>query len=191
MEGIRFPARKGVGRKSLPFIVFGLIAVLAGGVSPNLFAAPQRIGEQGQSAQASGQMDHGTIPTPLAVLIEEAKRNDPAIRAAEQTAKAATFVAPQMSALPDPQFTMQQFSVGSPRPFAGYTNSDFAYIGVGASQQLPYPGKLKLRGAVADRDADTAKAHIEVILQDGCHALCGQRSRSCRVRKFCADKFPE
>jgi cobalt-zinc-cadmium efflux system outer membrane protein len=105
------------------------------------------------------------------VLIEEAKRNDPAIRAAEQTAKAATFVAPQMSAPPDPQFTLQQFSVGSPRPFAGYTNSDFAYIGVGASQQLPYPGKLKLRGAVADRDADTAKAHIEVVLQDEIETL--------------------
>jgi len=112
-------------------------------------------------------LDHETgIPTPLAVLVEEAKRNDPVIRAAEQTAKAATFVAPQMSALPDPQFTMQQFSVGSPRPFAGYTNSDFAYIGIGVSQQLPYPGKLKLRGVVADRDADTAKAHIEVVLQD-------------------------
>ena len=167
MEGIRFLVWKGVGRKSLQSIVFGLIAVLAGGVSPNLLAAPQRIDEQGQSTQASGQMDHETgIPTPLAVLIEEAKRNDPAIRAAEQTAKAATFVAPQMSALPDPQFTLQQFSVGSPRPFAGYTNSDFADIGVGASQQLPYPGKLKLRGAVADRDANTAKAHIEVVLQD-------------------------
>jgi cobalt-zinc-cadmium efflux system outer membrane protein len=174
MEGICFPVRKSVGRRSLESIVFGLIAVLAGGVSPNLFAAPQRIGEQGQeqSAQASGQMGHETgIPTPLAVLIEEANRNDPAIRAAEQAAKAATFVAPQMSALPDPQFTLQQFSVGSPRPFAGYTNSDFAYIGVGASQQLPYPGKLKLRGAVADRDADTAKAHIEVVLQDEIETL--------------------
>jgi len=61
--------------------------------------------------------------------------------------------------------------VGSPRPFSGYTNSDFAYIGVGASQQLPYPGKLKLRGAVADRDADTAKAHIEVVLQDEIESL--------------------
>ena len=174
MEGIRFPVWKVVAGKTLQFFVFGLIAVLAGGVSPNLFAAPQIISGQGQeqSAPASGQMDHDTgIPTPLAVLVEEAKRNDPAIRAAEQTAKAATFVAPQMSALPDPQFTLQQFSVGSPRPFAGYTNSDFAYIGVGASQQLPYPGKLKLRGAVADRDADTAKAHIEVVLQDEIETL--------------------
>jgi cobalt-zinc-cadmium efflux system outer membrane protein len=172
MEGIRFSVRKGVGRKSLQCIVFGLLAVLAGGVTPNLFAAPQRIGEQGQSAPASGQMDHeSSIPTPLAVLIEEAKKNDPAIHAAEQSARAATYVAPQASSLPDPQFTVQQFSVGSPRPFAGYTNSDFAYIGIGASQQFPYPGKLKLRGAVADRDADTAKAHIEVVLQDEIETL--------------------
>jgi cobalt-zinc-cadmium efflux system outer membrane protein len=36
---------------------------------------------------------------------------------------------------------------------------------------LPYPGKLKLRGAVADRDADTAKAHIDVVLQDEIETL--------------------
>src|SRR5258708_10102651 len=71
-----------------------------------------------------------------------------------------------MSAHPDPQFTLQQFGVGSPRPFAGYTNSDFSYIGLGASQQLPYPGKLKLRGEVADRDADAARVHVDVVLQD-------------------------
>jgi outer membrane protein TolC len=110
-------------------------------------------------------------PTPLSVLIEEAKKNDPAIHVAERAAKAATFAAPQMSTLPDPQFTLQQFSVGSPRPFAGYTNSDFAYIGLGASQQFPYPGKRKLRGAVADRDADATKAHVEVVLQDEIETL--------------------
>ena len=53
MEGIRVSARKVVGREKLQFIVFGLITVLAGGVSSKLFAAPQGIGEQGreQSAQ--------------------------------------------------------------------------------------------------------------------------------------------
>jgi outer membrane protein, heavy metal efflux system len=65
--------------------------------------------------------------------------------------------------LPDPKFTYQQFSVGSPKPFAGYTNSDFAYIGIGASQELPYPGKLRLRGQVADRDADAKQAEIGAI----------------------------
>ena len=174
MEGIRFPVWNVVERKCLQFIVLVVVGVLAGGVSSKLFAAPQGIGEQRQeqSGQVQPQLEQESgVPTPLATLIEEAKRNDPAIHSAEEAARAATFVAPQMSALPDPQFTLQQFSVGSPRPFAGYTNSDFAYIGLGASQQLPYPGKLKLRGAVADRDADTAKAHIEVVLQDEIETL--------------------
>ncbi len=39
--------------------------------------------------------------TPLRVLIEEAKKNDPAISVAESAAKAATFGASQMSTLPD------------------------------------------------------------------------------------------
>jgi outer membrane protein TolC len=69
---------------------------------------------------------------------------------------------PQVTTLPDPKFTYQQLSVGSPKPFAGYTNSDFAYIGVGASQELPYPGKLRSRGEVAQRDADTKLAEVEV-----------------------------
>ena len=73
-------------------------------------------------------------------------------------------MAPQVATLPDPKFTYQQFSVGSPRPFAGYTNSDFAYVGVGASQELPYPGKLRLRGQVAERDADTKQVEVEAAI---------------------------
>jgi len=41
----------------------------------------------------------------------------------------------------------------------------------GASQQFPYPGKLKLRGAVADREADIAKAHVEVVSQEKIETL--------------------
>ena len=52
--------------------------------------------------------------------------------------------------------------MGSPKPFAGYTNSDFAYIGVGASQELPYPGKLALRGKAAERSAETKQAEVEI-----------------------------
>src|SRR5579871_6670162 len=93
--------------------------------------------------------------TPLATLVDEAKTQNSSIAAADHAARAARLVAPQKSALPDPTFTLQQFSVGSPRPFAGYSNSDFAYIGLGVSQELPYPGKLRLRAEIADREADT------------------------------------
>jgi outer membrane protein TolC len=102
-----------------------------------------------------------TTATPLRSLIEEAERNSPDIAAAEHGWRAATNVPKQASALPDTQLTVQQFSVGSPRPFAGYSNSEFGYIGFGASQQIPYPGKRKLRAEVASREADAVQADAE------------------------------
>ena len=156
-------------REGFRLIVFGFLTLI---VSSKVFAAPQVVQGHAQSPQVSAAMQHEAgNPTPLGVLIEEVKKNDPAIHSAESAARAATFASSQASTLPDPQFTLQQFSVGSPRPFAGYTNSDFAYIGLGVSQQFPYPGKRKLRGAVADRDAETAKAHLEVVSQDEIETL--------------------
>lgn len=112
---------------------------------------------------AFGQETAASIPIPLAQLLAEAQANNPQLSAADHEARAARQMAPQATTLPDPKFTYQQFSVGSPKPFAGYTNSDFAYIGIGASQELPYPGKLRLRGQVADRDADAKQAEIGVM----------------------------
>jgi outer membrane protein TolC len=94
--------------------------------------------------------------TPLAELMKEAEQNNPQIQAARDGWQAARQVPAQVLASPDPQFQLQQVNVGSPRPFAGYTNSDFAYVGLGASLDIPYPGKLKLRGEAAKRDADIA-----------------------------------
>src|SRR5712691_9172157 len=94
------------------------------------------------------------LPTPLSALLDEATRNNPDILAARRGWQAATQVPSQVSAPPDPQVTVQHFSVGSPRPFAGFSNSEFAYIGLGVSQDFPYPGKLRLRGEVAKREAD-------------------------------------
>jgi len=110
----------------------------------------------------SGQETPASTPTPLSQLLAEAEANNPQLSAADHEAQAAKQMVPQATTLPDPEFTYQQLSVGSPKPFAGYTNSDFAYIGVGASQELPYPGKLRLRGQVAERDAQTKQAEIGV-----------------------------
>jgi cobalt-zinc-cadmium efflux system outer membrane protein len=101
--------------------------------------------------------------TPLRDLLNEAEQNNPQIAAAKQGWEAAKQVPSQVSTLPDPQFTAQQVSVGSPRPFAGYTNSDFAYFGLGVSQDFPYPGKLRLRGELAKRDADVVQQQYESV----------------------------
>ena len=111
---------------------------------------------------AFGQETAPNPPTPLSQLLAEAEAHNPEISAADHQARAARQMAPQATTLPDPKFSYQQLSVGSPRPFAGYTNSDFGYIGIGASQELPYPGKLRLRGQVAEREADTKRAEIGV-----------------------------
>jgi len=115
-------------------------------------------------AGAGGSQSHAS-PTPsgLKDLVREAEQNNPDIAVAERGYAAATHIAPQMSARPDTQITVQQFSVGSPRPFAGYTNSEFAYIGIGASQEIPYPGKRGLRAQVANREADVHRVQIEWV----------------------------
>ena len=102
-------------------------------------------------------LTHAGAVTPLSVLLEEAEKNNPQIEAARQSWQAANQVPTQVSTLPDPQFNVQQVNVGSPRPFAGYTNSDFAYVGLGVSQDFPYPGKLRLKGEIAKRDADVVQ----------------------------------
>jgi cobalt-zinc-cadmium efflux system outer membrane protein len=170
MRAVRISAPSSAQNCRARMVCLSLILLGASSFTPAIWAAPQSTQQQpeqasGKSAPAEMQHEAG-IPTSLTTLIEEAKKNDPAILAAEKAAKAATYVAPQVSSLPDPQFTLQQFSVGSPRPFAGYTNSDFAYLGVSASQQLPYPGKLRLRGEVADREADAVKLHVGVVSFD-------------------------
>jgi outer membrane protein, heavy metal efflux system len=102
-------------------------------------------------------------PTSLRDLLAEADKNNSEILAAQKKWKASTYVRPQVSSLPPTEFTLQDFSVGSPRPGAGLSNNNFAYVGIGASQQIPYPGKLRLKGAAADRAADEELARADLV----------------------------
>jgi outer membrane protein TolC len=96
-------------------------------------------------------------PVTLEELIREVEQRNPDIAAAQLGYQAATHVAGQVSAFPDTQVMVQHFAVGSPRPFAGYSNSEFAYIGLGASQEIPYPGKRGLRAQVANQEAEARR----------------------------------
>jgi cobalt-zinc-cadmium efflux system outer membrane protein len=114
-------------------------------------------------AAALGGRCYGQSPIPLSQLLAEALQENPDLKAGEHTWLAATHMRDQATALPDPQFTIQEFSVGSPRPFAGFNASSFAYIGIGASQELPYPGKRNLKGQAADAAANVQHAQIGVL----------------------------
>ena len=141
---VRFGIRSGQGLSALVISVAAVSLTMA----------------QGPPAVVSPADNAGT---PLEDLLREAEANNPQIRAAKQSWDAAKLAPSQVSVLPDPQFQLQHMSVGSPRPFAGYTDNNFAYIGLGVSQEFPYPGKLRLRGDIARRDADVARENYEAV----------------------------
>lgn len=124
--------------------------------------------QQRPSAAISAEVvhEHAAPATSLRELLQEAEHNNPQIAASINAWQAATNIPKQVSSLPETQLTLQQFSVGSPRPFAGYTNSDFAYIGIGASQEIPYPGKRPLRAKVAEFAANSLHEQADSVQRD-------------------------
>src|SRR2546429_527489 len=119
--------------------------------------------QPGASPGSPGMTEHAGMPTSLRELIQEAEQKNPQIGGSFHAWQASRNVPKQVSALPETQLSVQQFSVGSPRPFAGYSNSDFAYIGFGASQDIPYPGKRQLRARVAEHEADSMEAQTDSV----------------------------
>src|SRR5256884_7409394 len=107
--------------------------------------------------------EHAGTPTSLRQLVHEAEQKTPQIAAAYHGWQASRSVSKQVSAFPETQLSVQQFSVGSPRPFAGYSNSDFAYIGFGVSQDIHYPGKRQWRARVAEHEADSMEAETDSV----------------------------
>lgn len=129
-----------------------LLGMLASGFPPGLGWAGQEP-KTDMMAGAAGQN-----PDQLAALVAEAMRQSPLIAAARARWLAHTKVPTQAGTLPDPAITFQNMAVGNPIPGNRLQSSDFAYFGYGVSQDIPYPGKLRLRAAVAQKDADAARA---------------------------------
>src|SRR5438552_7153303 len=142
------------------------VAVLVGTMVLPAKGTAQQTGISQQSAsipESPGMAEHAGMPTSLRELIQEAEEKNPQIAASFHTWQASRYVPKEASALPETQLSVQQFSVGSPRPFAGYSNSEFAYIGFGASQDIPYPGKRPLRARVAEQESESMEAQTDSI----------------------------
>jgi cobalt-zinc-cadmium efflux system outer membrane protein len=142
------------------------MAVLVGTMVLPDKGTAQQTGISQQSAsipESPGMAGHAAMPTSLRQLVQEAEEKNPQIAASFHAWQASRNVPKQVSALPETQLLVQQFSVGSPRPFAGYSNSDFAYIGFGASQDIPYPGKRQLRASVAEHEAASMEAQTDSV----------------------------
>ena len=145
-------------------IWFIIAALFVGTIAPARNAGAQEPpSSQRPTPESPGGAEHPGMSTSLRELIQEAEQKNPQIAASFHAWQGSRNVPRQVSALPETQVSVQQFSVGSPRPFAGYSNSNFAYIGIGASQDIPYPGKRQLRAQVAERESDSMEAQTDSV----------------------------
>lgn len=87
-------------------------------------------------------------------LIREALEKNPAIQGAERRVNALRARIPQAKTLPDPKLSVGW--MGNITPFDVQEGDPSSYRSISAMQEIPYPGKLKLRGQIADREAEAA-----------------------------------
>jgi len=93
---------------------------------------------------------------PVASLMEEALRNNREILAAQKKVEALRQRPARESSLPEPTLSLGWTSNGQPWPGAGLGVDATSNIGVMVSQEVPAPGKRKLRGEIAGEEAAAA-----------------------------------
>lgn len=153
---LHWPQKKdGLGPKGVSLIVTLALAI------PLLITTPAT------AAQVSVQFSQSQQPTgavtALAQLVKEAEQHNPQILAARQEWQAAAQVPSQVSTLPDPQVKVQNMSAGTPLPFDGFNAVQMTFLGFGVSQNIPYPGKLRLRGEIAKRKAGSLGRQVDSV----------------------------
>jgi outer membrane protein TolC len=94
-------------------------------------------------------------------VIREALEKNPEAQSALHSVKAMQRRVPQMESLPDPMASVGW--AGNLAPFSVMQGDNSSYRGLTVSEQFPYPGKLKLRGAIASKEADAAQADYDAV----------------------------
>jgi len=122
-------------------------------------------------AQAERRLDHKSEvrSASLAEFIQELKEKNPQIQAARYRFEAATKRPSQVGTLPDPKLSISNFGVG--RVVSELNRSDFAYRGIGISQEIPFPGKLALASEQAKKEADSEREMYSAMLQEATSRL--------------------
>jgi outer membrane protein TolC len=91
----------------------------------------------------AGLTQEGAPPASLEQLVQEALVHNPDIQAARLRWESAKAIIPQVQTLPDPKIAVGYTDI-APMKGAMY----------GVSQEIPFPGKLSLKGEIASHDAE-------------------------------------
>ncbi len=97
----------------------------------------------------------------LTGLIEEALKNNPDIMASQAKIEAAGYRVPQVKSLPDPMLMFGYQNEGSSKyTYGKQQGSQWMFS---ASQEFPFPGKLSLKGSMAESDLESLEAMHELL----------------------------
>jgi outer membrane protein TolC len=101
---------------------------------------------------------HAKQLTVLSQLIQEANRNNPQIKAACDRWRAMHYVIPQSRTLPDPKVDLGYINMSDNVPMDVDPRREQM---IGVSQEIPFPGKLVVRGRIATLEAKRALAEYQ------------------------------
>jgi outer membrane protein TolC len=95
----------------------------------------------------------GPLPERLDLrsVLEAARARNPEIRAADAQYLAMRERPMQEGTLPNPSLGIRYHNENWKESFG---ESEFSFVEVGAEQEIPFPGKLSLRGRIAEREAE-------------------------------------
>ena len=121
-----------------------------------------RVQDQALVSQAPLAGQSTAQPTlTLDEIVREALSKNPEIQSALHAVNALQRRVPQVKSLPDPMVSVGW--AGNITPFSLQKGDPSSYRGVTVSEQFPAPGKLKLRGEIASKEADIAQADYEAV----------------------------
>ena len=141
-------------QKYLSSVAGLLLGLVPSGLGAQDSPAPAQVTARVVAATPSAPTS--TEPTTLGLeeLIREALENNPGVQSARRRVEAWRARVPQARALPDPSVSVGWF--GNLKPFGVMRDDPSSWRSVSAMQEIPFPGKLKLRGQIADREAEAA-----------------------------------
>lgn len=135
-----------------PIIAWGALGALAQQVPSR--PAPMPAVRAPAAANAAQEK-----PISLDELVRDALENNPEIQSESKRVAAMRARVSPAKSLPDPQVSVGW--VGKIVPLTVVSSFPPSYRGIAAMEKFPYPGKLKLRGQIADREADAIVADYE------------------------------
>ncbi len=99
-----------------------------------------------------------SVPTvdDLDDLVKIALEQNPEIESARRRWEAASARPSQARALPNPRVSFGYWNAGSPFPGTSLGENPMSFVEPMVTQRLPFPGKLGLRGEIAQAEADRA-----------------------------------